>query len=93
MLRVVCMLTMRSRAYGLLCVPFLHVIILVLNTCITVCTFVTMDTTTCILGSESQRTGWDVGLAWITSEGILVRCHWILGGGGGLHPSFSHCFQ
>ena len=61
-----------SCAYGLLCAPFqVH----------STCTVVIRDTDRCILGSESQRTGWDVGLAWITSGGILVRCRGSWGGG------------
>ena len=57
-----------SSAYGLLCAPFqVH------STCIVGRTVVIRDTDRCILGSESQRTGWDVGLAWIASGGILVR--------------------
>ena len=66
-----------SCAYGLLCAPFqVH------STCIVGRTVVIRDTDRCILGSESQRTGWDVGLAWIASGGILVRCRGSWGGGG-----------
>ena len=66
-----------SCAYGLLCAPFqVH------STCIVGRTVVIRDTDGCILGSESQRTGWDVGLAWIASGGILVRCRGSWGGGG-----------
>ena len=78
--------------WGLLCVFFLHLILLVQSTYIVGCTFVTRATTTCTLGSESQGTGKDVGLKWVTSGGILVRCHGIFGGGR-LHPSFIHCFH
>ena len=66
-----------SCAYGLLCAPFqVH------STCIVGRTVVIRDTDRCILGSESQRTGWEVGLAWIASGGILVRCRGSWGGGG-----------
>ena len=79
--RLLCITRDASCAYGLLCVPPMHLIIVVHSTSIAGCTFVTRDTTRCILGSESQRIGWDVGLAWITSGGILVGCHGIWGGG------------
>ena len=72
---------------GLLHASDLHLIILVHSTCIIGCIDVTSDTTTCTLGSESQRTSRGAGRAGITSGGILVRGHGILGGGGVAPPA------
>ena len=74
-------------------VSFLNLIIPMQTNYVTRCTYVTRDTTKCTSGSESQRTRRDVRLTWITSGQIVVSSHGLLGGGGGLHPSFRHRVQ